>query len=28
LVKDNYSDEDIMKVLSGNILRVLEKVWR
>lgn len=28
LVKHNYSDEEIKKVLSGNILRVLEKVWR
>lgn len=28
LVKHNYSDEEIDKVLSGNILRVLKKVWR
>ena len=28
LVKYNYSDEEIKKVLSGNILRVLEVVWR
>ena len=28
LVKNNYSDEDIEKVLSGNILRVLKEVWK
>lgn len=28
LVKHNYSDEEIKKVLSGNILKVLEEVWR
>ncbi|WP_040213419.1 dipeptidase [Clostridium polynesiense] len=27
LVKHNYSDEDIKKVLGENILRVLEEVW-
>lgn len=27
LVKNNYSDSDIEKVLSGNILRVLNDVW-
>ncbi len=27
LVKHNYSDEDIKKVLGGNILRVLEETW-
>jgi membrane dipeptidase len=28
LVKNQYSDEDIEKVLSGNILRVLKQVWK
>lgn len=28
LVKHNYSDEEIKKILSGNILRVLKQVWR
>lgn len=28
LVKDNYSDEQIAKVLGGNILRVLRQVWK
>lgn len=28
LVKHGYSDAEIEKVLSGNILRVLKKVWR
>ncbi len=28
LVKHDYSDEDIGKVLGGNILRVLEEVWQ
>ena len=28
LVKQNYSDEEIEKVLSGNILRVLKEVWK
>jgi membrane dipeptidase len=28
LVKNNYTDQDIEKVLSGNILRVLKKVWK
>lgn len=27
LVKHNYKDEDIMKVLGGNIIRVLKDVW-
>ncbi|MEQ9425744.1 MAG: membrane dipeptidase [Cyclobacteriaceae bacterium] len=27
LVKHNYSDEDIIKVMGGNTLRVLEEVW-
>ncbi len=27
LVKHNYSDEDIAKVIGGNALRVLEEVW-
>lgn len=27
LVKRNYSDEDIIKVMGGNTLRVLEEVW-
>lgn len=27
LVKHNYSDEDITKVLGGNIIRVLKEVW-
>ncbi len=27
LVKENYSDSDIEKILSGNILRVLNEVW-
>ena len=26
-VKKGYSDEDIAKVLSGNVLRVLKEVW-
>lgn len=28
LVKQNYSDKEIEKVLSGNILRVLKEVWK
>ena len=28
LVKENYSDEEIAKVLGGNILRVLRQVWQ
>jgi len=27
LVKHNYTDADIGRVLGGNILRVLEEVW-
>ncbi|MGI1660453.1 MAG: dipeptidase [Desulfitobacterium sp.] len=27
LVKHNYSDEDISKVLGGNVIRVLKEVW-
>jgi membrane dipeptidase len=27
LVKHNYSDEDIIKVMGGNTLRVLDEVW-
>ena len=27
LVKHNYSDDDISKVLGGNIMRVLREVW-
>ncbi len=27
LVKHNYSDEDIAKVIGGNVLRVLDQVW-
>ncbi|HWG02515.1 MAG TPA: membrane dipeptidase [Trebonia sp.] len=27
LVKHGYSDDDIKKVVGGNVLRVLEKVW-
>ena len=27
LVKHRYSDDDIARVLGGNILRVLEEVW-
>ena len=27
LVKHDYSDDDIRKVLGGNIMRVLEEVW-
>ena len=27
LVKAGYSDEDIQKVMGGNVLRVLEAVW-
>jgi membrane dipeptidase len=27
LVKHNYSDEDIIKVIGGNTLRVLKEVW-
>jgi len=27
LVKHGYSDEDIVKVLGGNIMRVLDQVW-
>ncbi|MFN1872686.1 hypothetical protein ACK2FL_15335 [Clostridioides difficile] len=28
LVKHGYSDEEIEKVLGGNILRVLKQVWK
>lgn len=28
LVKEGYSDEDIEKVIGGNILRVLRQVWK
>jgi membrane dipeptidase len=28
LVKQNYSDEEITKVIGGNTLRVLEQVWK
>lgn len=28
LVSANYSDEDIAKVMGGNLLRVLEKAWK
>ena len=28
LVKENYSDNDIEKVLGKNIIRVLDKVWK
>jgi membrane dipeptidase len=27
LVKNGYSDEEIGKVLGGNVIRVLETVW-
>ena len=27
LVKHNYSDEDIQKVIGGNVIRVLKEVW-
>ena len=27
LVKHEYSDDDVAKVLGGNILRVLKEVW-
>ena len=27
LVKHNYTDDDISKVLGGNIMRVLHEVW-
>jgi membrane dipeptidase len=27
LVANGYSDEEIRKVLGGNVLRVLEEVW-
>ena len=27
LVRENYSDEDIQKVIGGNVMRVLEEVW-
>jgi len=27
LVKHNYSDEDIKKIIGGNVLRVLREVW-
>ena len=27
LVKHEYSDEDIRKMIGGNVLRVLEQVW-
>jgi len=27
LVKHNYSDEDIEKVLGGNIIRALKEIW-
>ena len=27
LVKEGYSDEDLVKVMGGNIVRVLEQVW-
>jgi len=27
LVKHDYSDADIAKVLGGNIIRVLEEAW-
>jgi len=27
LVKEGYDDEEIQKVLGGNILRALEEVW-
>ena len=27
LVKEGYSDEDVAKVMGGNVLRVLEEVW-
>ena len=27
LVKHNYSDQDIAKVIGGNVMRVLEEVW-
>lgn len=27
LVKHNYSDEDIAKVIGGNAIRVLQEVW-
>ncbi len=27
LVKEGYSDEDIAKVIGGNVLRVLKEVW-
>jgi len=27
LVKHNYSDDDIRKVLGDNVMRVLKEVW-
>ena len=27
LVKHNYSDEDIIKVMGGNAMRLLKEVW-
>ena len=27
LVKHGYSDDDIAKVIGGNVMRVLDKVW-
>ena len=27
LVKNGYSDEDIVKVIGGNTIRVLREVW-
>ena len=27
LVKHDYSDDDIEKVIGGNAMRVLDKVW-
>ena len=27
LIKHNYSDEDILKVMGGNVIRVLKDVW-